>query len=69
MAAACLCLVAVGCAEFPEVAAMEGPPGQPPALQPLEAVLPEAATGVDPAPALSARAADLRIRAAAIGAP
>jgi hypothetical protein len=48
---------------------MEGPTGPPPSLQPLQGLLPEASATVDPAPALTARAAALRARAAAIGAP
>jgi hypothetical protein len=65
----CLCLALSACAEFPEIAAMEGPPGPPPALQPLEGILPEPSTREDPAPDLAARAAVLRARAAAIGTP
>lgn len=48
---------------------MDGPPGPPPALQPLEGLLPQPSTRTDPAPALAARAADLQTRASAIGTP
>jgi hypothetical protein len=67
--ATALCLGLSGCAEFPEVAKMEGPPGPPPSLQPLQGLLPEASPNVDPAPALAGRAAALRAKAAAIGTP
>ena len=48
---------------------MEGAAGPPPSLLPLDGLLPEAAPAADPSPALSARAAALRARAAAIGTP
>jgi hypothetical protein len=63
----CLCLAA--CADFPEVATMDGAAGPPPTLQPLDGLLPDAEITTDPAPALGARAAALRSRASAIGAP
>ncbi|MGL6208883.1 MAG: hypothetical protein ACRC14_03530 [Paracoccaceae bacterium] len=65
----CFCLFVAACAEFPEVARMEDAVGPPPALQPLDGLLPDAGITADPAPALAARAATLRARALAIGAP
>ena len=67
--AAGLCLCLAACAEFPEVARMEGAAGPPPTLQPMDGLLPDAGLASDPAPALAARAAALRARAVAIGAP
>jgi hypothetical protein len=69
LAALCTCLALSACTDFPEVAAMDGPPGPPPTLQPLEGILPEASPRDDPAPALAARSASLKARAAAIGTP
>jgi hypothetical protein len=67
-AALCVCLALFGCTEFPEVVANEGPAGPPAELQPLDGLLPEGPGSDDPAPALKARAARLKARAA-IGAP
>ncbi|MCU0904039.1 MAG: hypothetical protein MUE83_09215 [Tabrizicola sp.] len=66
-----LSLVAVAalsaCAPFPEVEALGTASGPPPALIPLEPVLGAlSAPTEDPGPALSARAARLKARAAAI---
>lgn len=65
----CGCVLLHGCTEFPEIAAMEGPAAPPPALVPLEGLLPETEPQTDPAPALTARADALRSRAGTIGAP
>jgi hypothetical protein len=67
--AAGLCLCLAACADFPEVAQMDGPVGPPPTLQPLDGLLPEADVTTDPALALAARAAALQSRASVIGAP
>jgi len=69
LGAVCVCLTLGACADFPEVEAMEGPPGPPPALVPLEGILPEASPRDDPALDLAARSASLKARAAAIGTP
>jgi hypothetical protein len=58
-----------GCSDPPGIAPLAGPPGEMPTLQPLEGLLPEPSPRDDPAPALAARAAGLRARAAAIGTP
>lgn len=71
MRAAVLGLFALGalvaCAPFPELDAL-GPDGAPPPqLLPIDTLLDQAgAPSVDPGPALSARAARLKARAAAI---
>jgi hypothetical protein len=53
-------------AAFPET----GAPGDYPALQPIDALLAQAdGASADPGPAVAARAAQLKARAAALGAP
>lgn len=57
------------CAPFPEVDALAPDSGAPPPLLPIDSLLDQAqAQTPDPGPALSARAARLKARAAAISA-
>lgn len=63
-------LTAAACAPFPEVAAMSGAPGPYPSLLPIDEVLAQAdAFPDDPGTDLSARAARLKARAAALERP
>jgi hypothetical protein len=68
-----LLVCAVGltaCAPFPELDAAGPDTAAPPQLLPIDGLLAKADfTGTDPGPALSARAARLKARAAAITAP
>jgi hypothetical protein len=58
------------CAPFPELDAIGPDTGPPPALLPMDQLLDQAQSPVeDPGPALAARAALLKARAAAIKAP
>lgn len=66
-----LCLAALGClaacAPFPEVAGLGSDSAPPPQLLPIDTLLDQAGPpSPDPGPALSARAARLKARAAAI---
>ncbi len=66
-----ICLFALAalaaCAPFPELDALRPETGPPPQLLPIDTLLRQAeATTVDPGPAVSARAARLKARAAAI---
>lgn len=55
------------CATFPELDALGPDTGPPPALLPMDQILEQAQfSSKDPGPALAARAAGLRARAAAI---
>ena len=55
------------CAPFPEMAALGPDTGPPPELLPVDELLAQAGTmTADPGPALAARAARLKARAAAI---
>lgn len=57
------------CAPFPELDAVGPDTATPPQLLPIDSLLAQAdASGTDPGPAVSARAARLRARAAAISA-
>jgi hypothetical protein len=57
------------CATFPEVEAMGPDTGPPPQLLPIDDLLAQAGqTTPDPGPALTARAARLKARAAAVSA-
>ncbi|MFO1201589.1 MAG: hypothetical protein U1E58_03010 [Tabrizicola sp.] len=57
------------CAPFPELDAAGPVKATPPELVPMDDILAQAAaTGTDPGPALAARAAALKARAAAISA-
>jgi hypothetical protein len=59
--------VLAGCAPFPELDAVGNDKGPPPQLLPIDSLLQQAqVTEVDPGPALAARAARLKARAAAI---
>ncbi|WP_295073420.1 hypothetical protein [Tabrizicola sp.] len=56
-----------GCAPFPEIDAMGPDTGPPPQLLPIDDLLAQAgAQTTDPGPAVAARAARLKARAAAI---
>ena len=66
-----LCLALLGalaaCAPFPELDALRPDNAPPPQLLPIDTLLGQAqVTATDPGPALSARAARLKARAAAI---
>ncbi|WP_149588180.1 hypothetical protein [Tabrizicola flagellatus] len=66
-----LCLAVLGalaaCAPFPELDALGPDTAPPPRLLPIESLIGQAeVTAEDPGPALSARAARLKARAAAI---
>ena len=62
-----LCAALAACAPFPEVDALGPDTGPPPQLLPIDEVLAQAgSTTEDPGPALAARAARLKARAAAI---
>ena len=65
-----LCLAGLAaCAPFPELDALGTDSGPPPPLLPLDDLLAQAQdTTSDPGPAVAARAARLKARAAAIGA-
>lgn len=68
-----LCLAVLGalaaCAPFPELDALGPDTAPPPRLLPIDSLIAQAqVTSDDPGPALSARAARLRARAAAIAA-
>lgn len=63
-------LTAAACAPFPEVAAKAGSPGPYPTLLPIDELLAQAdAVPDDPGAGLSARAARLKARAAALERP
>lgn len=63
-------LAAAACAPFPEVAAQSGAPGPYPSILPIDQLLAQADAGwIDPGQDLSARAASLKARAAALDAP
>ncbi len=58
-----------GCAPFPEIDAMGPDTGPPPQLLPIDELLAQSRTQtVDPGPAVAARAARLKARAAMISA-
>lgn len=62
-------ILLAACAPFPEVDALGPDPGPPPQLLPIDEVLAQAGPpGTDPGPAVAARAAALKARAAGIGA-
>ena len=69
LVAATFCIAMSGCIKIPVVAEADVSPGPPPALLPLDGLLPDDAARDDPAPALAARSASLKARAAAIGTP
>lgn len=59
--------ILAGCAPFPELDAVGNDKSPPPQLLPIDSLLQQAQpTEVDPGPALAARAARLKARAAAI---
>ncbi len=62
------CVTALAaCAPFPELNALGPETGTPPPLLPLDEILAQAgSSGTDPGPALAARAARAKARAAAI---
>jgi hypothetical protein len=58
------------CADFPALVDMPADSGQPPLLLPIDDLVAQAADPIqDPGPALQARAARLKARAAALDAP
>jgi hypothetical protein len=62
-----LCAALSACAPFPELAGLEPDTGPPPRLLPLDDLLSQGLDNAsDPGPALAARAARLKDRAAAI---
>lgn len=64
-----LLAVLAACAPFPELDALGPDAAAPPRLLPIDSLLAEAATpSADPGPALAARAARLKARAATLGA-
>lgn len=64
-----LVIAVAACAPFPEVDAMGAEADPPPQLLPIDDILAQAGTvTVDPGPALAARAAALKARAALIAA-
>ena len=64
-----LVVAVAGCAPFPEIDAMGAETGPPPQLLPIDDLLAQAGTvSIDPGPALAARAAALKARAALIAA-
>jgi hypothetical protein len=65
-----LCVTGLAaCAPFPELDAVGPDTATPPQLLPIDSLLAQAgAAGTDPGPAVSARAARLKARAAAISA-
>lgn len=63
-----LSLALAACAPFPELDALGPDTGPPPQLLPIDQLLAQAGTDTaDPGPALAARAARAKARAAAIG--
>ena len=61
------CAVLAACAPFPELDALGPDTGPPPQLLPIDTLLDQAQTSAeDPGPALAARAAGVKARAAAI---
>ncbi|WP_128514165.1 hypothetical protein [Tabrizicola thermarum] len=62
-------LACAACAPFPELDALDDDTSPPPQLLPIDSLLKQGqATMADPGPPLAARAARLKMRAAAIGA-